>query len=247
MASRKAMIFAAGLGTRLKPLTDTKPKALVPINGRVLLEYAIETVSKFGFDDIVINIHHFANDVRQFVESKDWGNVRISFSDESDELRNTGGGLKYASWFFDDKPFLVYNVDIITTLYLDKLYECHISNKGLATLAVSDRKTSRYLLFDKDDKLSGGINKSSGEQRNVQGNIEALTALAFSGIQVISPKIFDMLTETGNFSIIDAYLRLSMSENIFAYNHTGAKWMDVGKIGELAEAERLAKEIYEGK
>lgn len=244
MTSRKAMIFAAGLGTRLKPLTDTKPKALVPLNGKVLLQYAIEYLSSYGFDDIVINIHHFASDVRRYVENHDFGNVKISFSDETTELRNTGGGLKFASWFFDDNPFLVYNVDIITTLDLNKLYDYHIENGDLATLAVSERKTSRYLLFDNENRLSGWTNKSTGEQRFIQGNIADLQCLAFSGIQIINPKIFSLLTEEGNFSIIDAYLRLSMSEKIIAYNHTGAKWMDIGKFGELAEAERLAKEIF---
>jgi NDP-sugar pyrophosphorylase family protein len=233
----KAMILAAGLGTRLKPFTDQRPKALLEINGITLLEHIVTRLIKFGYTEFIINVHHFADHIRDFVKSRNYFDTHIEFSDESDLLLDTGGGLKKASWFFNDgKPFLVHNVDILTDLDLKALYNSHLEHNPLATLAVRKRETSRYFLFDEYMHLYGWTNKKTGEMR-VEREVGKLEyKYAFSGIQIVSPEIFPLITEEGKFSLTDLYLRLCRENNITGYIHNDGYWSDVGKPEELAAA-----------
>ena len=233
----KAMIFAAGLGTRLKPLTDDRPKALVECNGRTLLEYAILKLKYEGFDEIVVNVHHFSSLVIDFLQKHDFG-VKIYVSDETAQLLDTGGGLLHAKQFLDGtEPFLVCNVDIISSIDFSKMMTYHKQHKALATLAASDRKTSRYLLFDDQNQLCAWENRST-QERKVVRNCEKIIPLAFSGIQIIEPKIFDFISESGKFAIMDLYLRLAANQPIIAYNHTGDFWLDVGKYDDFASVQK---------
>lgn len=242
----KAMIFAAGLGTRLKPLTETKPKALVELDGSTLLDHAINYLREFGVSHIIVNVHHFADDIIEYIKRYKNTDIEISISDERDELKNTGGGLKYASHFFDkNSNFILMNVDIVSNVNLYEMIEFHQKNNCLATLAVSKRKTSRYLLFNDSNKLSGWINQKTHQTKEVSGNIVQLNKYAFSGIQIINSEIFKFLDLQGNFSIIDAYLKLSRNHKISYYDHTGCDWMDVGKIHELSTAEEFIKRLKE--
>lgn len=230
----KAMIFAAGLGTRLQPLTNSKPKALVEIEGIALLEIVIKNIMRQGFDEIIINLHHFAHQIVDFIERKKSFGIKITFSDETGKLLNTGGGLKKARHFLSGKePFLVHNTDIISTIDLKDMYNRHKQTEALATLAVRDRQTSRYLLFTKKNRLRGWKNKKTGETKIANPGNDSLTPLAFSGIQIISPKIFELFIENGAFSIIDTYLRLCEKHRIVAYQHDHTTWIDVGKIQNL--------------
>lgn len=245
----KALIFAAGLGTRLQPLTDTIPKALVPVGNTPLLEIVIRKLKAAGVDQIMINIHHFADQIIDFVRSKDNFQIRIEFSDERDQLLDTGGGIKKASWFFDNnEPFFVHNVDILSDINLKKLYQDHIQNNALATLFVSHRKTIRYLLFNKDNRLVAWINTSTGEikpQQPCPESIDSLQKMAFNGIHVISPKIFNYMDNwNGKFSIIDFYLSVASQININAYTYPDVKMLDVGKIDSLNEARIFIQEHY---
>lgn len=240
----KALILAAGLGTRLKPLTDTKPKALVEINGKPLLLYVIEKLVAFGFNDIIVNVHHFSEQIISYINQLDKNNFTISISDESDLLRNTGGGLKHASWFFNDNsPFLIYNVDIISDIDLSKMLKYHLSEKNDITLAVLNRKTSRYLLFDDSHMLKGWINKSTNETKGLDDFVNDFNELAFSGIQIINPSVLNSITEEGVFSVIDVYLRLKNELKISAFLHNPNAWMDFGKINELEDAETFMRNL----
>lgn len=231
------MIFAAGLGTRLKPLTDEIPKALVKINGVTLLEIAVKKLSSQGINDIIINVHHFAEKIKEYLKEKNNFDVNVTVSDESGELLDTGGGLKKASSFFNDgKSFLVYNVDILSNIDLEALIDFHEKSNVLATLAVRQRKTSRYLLFNANNMLCGWQNEETKEIRIVRNFEKYLNVAAFSGIQVISPKIFNLITEEGKFSLVNLYLRLCENNRIIAYYHDDDKWMDVGKIENIAQA-----------
>jgi NDP-sugar pyrophosphorylase family protein len=239
----KAMIFAAGLGTRLQPLTNTMPKALVEVGGMPLLEFAVRRLKYFGFNDIIINIHHFGNRIVQFLKDKNNFNINISISDESDLLLDTGGGLKKASWFFNDnKPFLVYNVDIITDIDLIKLYDYHRLSNILATLAVSQRESGRAFLFNNEDVLCGWNNSKTGEEI-IAINDNNLRRLPFCGIHIISPHIFDLITETGVFSIVNTYVRLAKDNIILAYEKHDVAWTDVGKPENLEQAENMISTI----
>ena len=239
----KAMIFAAGMGTRLKPLTDTIPKALVPVAGKPLLQHLIEKLRNYGFDEIIINIHHFADQIIDFVASENHFNIRIEFSDEREELLDTGGGVNKASWFFDDgKPFLVHNVDILSTIDLTALYTSHISNNVLATLVCSDRQTSRYLLFHRDHHLKGWINETTGEIKSPISSLQPshYLKLAFSGIHILEPSIFPYMHDfPARFPIIDFYLSLCDRHSISCFAPKELKIMDVGKLNSLEEAERF--------
>lgn len=224
----KAMILAAGLGTRLKPVTEKIPKALVSINGITLLEQAVNHLKEYNFDEVIINVHHFADQVIEFVKSKNNFGIRIGFSDETDELLETGGGLKKAGWFFDDgKPFIVRNVDVISDIDLKDVMNAHTRMSALATLVVRNRETSRYFLFDDDDQLSGWTNVTTGVKKLV--NDHQYRLLAFSGIQVIDPAIFPLITETGRFSLTDLYLRLAATQRIKCFQEDTSIWKDIGK------------------
>ena len=239
----KAMIFAAGLGTRLKPLTDSMPKALVPIGGKPLLQHIIEKLSNAGFKEIVINVHHFPEQIIRFLRDNDNFGLHIEVSDESDKLLDTGGGIRKASAFLKgDTPFLVHNVDILSNADLGKLYDSHTRQEEMATLLVSQRKTSRYLLFDEQYMLKGWINDSTDEVKSPYPGFspEKYRRFAFAGIQVISPEIFDRMENMPDkFSIIDFYLSIAADVKIKAYPVSGLEMIDVGKIDSLKEAEEF--------
>lgn len=236
--NKKAMILAAGRGTRLKPLTNTKPKALIEIEGIPLVEIIIKQLIFYGFDDIIINIHHFADQIIEYIKKKHQFGINISFSDERDFLLDTGGGIKKAASFFNDnKPFLVHNVDIISDLDLNALYQYHLTNNPLVTLAVKDRPTSRSLLINPQNELCGWVNNQSGELKLMRNNLNDLFPIAYSCVQIISPKIFPLLNESGAFSIIDSYLRLCVTEKILTYQHEGL-WIDLGKLENITEASK---------
>ena len=236
----KAMIFAAGLGTRLRPLTNDKPKALVKLKGIPLLERVILKVSKAGFREIVVNVHHYAEDVVRFLAEKDHFGLKIHISDESDLLLETGGGLKKAASFFDDgKPFLVHNTDIISDIDLKKMYDFHCNTNALATLAVRQRKTSRYLMFNEKDELAGWVNTKTGQRKISRTGASRVILKAFSGIHVIDPALFSFFPDEKVFSIIDVYLKAAKTNSILAYAHDDGQWLDVGKPEQLKLAEKF--------
>lgn len=237
------MIFAAGLGTRLKPLTNTMPKALVPIFGKPLLEHVIEKLKQAGFDEIIINIHHFGEQIIEFVQSKENFGVTIEFSDEREKLLDTGGAIKKAGWFFKDGgPILIHNVDILSNIDIAKLYSQHSHSKAMATVVVSSRDTFRYLLFDEHNNLKGWINEKSGETKPTfkDFNPSVYKKLAFSGIHVISANVLkEMEVFPDKFSIIDFYLSICNKANVKAYLSEDNSMMDVGKLDSLKKAEEF--------
>lgn len=237
----KAMIFAAGLGSRLKPLTDTTPKALLPIAGKPMLEHVILKLKAAGFDDLVINIHHLGNQIQEFLAARDYFGLNISISDEQDYLLDTGGGIKKAACYLQgDEPFLVHNVDILSNVDLRKLYDTHVQTQALATLLVSKRNTSRYLLFNREDKLCGWRNHETGEVKSYYPYFdpEQHNEYAFGGIHVISPGIFDWMEEwTGKFSIINFYLSICAKTAIQAYPAENLRLLDIGKPDTLQKAQ----------
>lgn len=236
----KAMIFAAGLGTRLKPFTETMPKALVPVAGVPMLEVLIKHLVHSGISEIIVNVHHFAEQVIGFLKQNNNFGADICISDESDLLLDTGGGLKKAAWFFNDhKPFLVQNVDIFCDIKYAELLQFHTNSKSLVTLAVSKRETSRYLLFDNEMNLSGWENTKSGEVKIVRPGKEELTRFAFSGIHVIDPEIFKLLNTGRKFSIVDSYLEIAETHNISGFEHNPTNWVDMGKPEQLREVENI--------
>lgn len=239
----KAMIFAAGLGTRLKPLTDTMPKALVPVAEKPLLWHTIQKLKAAGFDEIIINVHHFAGQIKQYIQDNNRFGIRIEFSDETQALLDTGGGIKKASWFFDDeKPFLIHNVDILSNIDLQSLYHCHTNSNSVATLVVSRRETSRYLLFDENNHLAGWINEKSGETKSPFSNFNAdhYKKLAFSGIHILHPSILSYMQDfPDKFSIIDFYLSVCKNERVTAFIPKNLQLIDVGKLDSLSSAEKL--------
>ena len=235
----KAMILAAGLGTRLRPLTDDRPKALVEIKGRTLLEITLARLNEFGIREVIVNVHHFADMVVEYLEAKQNFGMRIEVSRE-DVLLDTGGGLKQAAWFFledgRDEPFLLHNVDVLSTIDFASMVQFHNVNQALVTLAVQDRKSSRYLLFDEQGLLCGRRFEREDRTELIRP-VQPLQALAFSGIHVISPRLLRMMTEAGAFSIIDAYLRLAASgEKLVGYRADPYYWRDLGTIESLQQA-----------
>ena len=235
----RAMILAAGLGTRLQPLTNNIPKALIKIRGRTLLDIAIDNLLNNGFDKIIINVHHFAEKVIQFISRNNY-NADITISDESEKLLDTGGGLKNAAWFFDDKkPFLLYNVDIISNLNLKNLYQNHLNSKAIATLAVRERISDRYLLLNSDNILCGWKNIKTKEVISYC-SINNLNQYAFSGIHIIDPKIFTLMPDDDIFSMIDVYLNIMKDRIISGYIDHDSFWVDVGRIESL----KIAEENY---
>lgn len=241
------MIFAAGLGTRLKPLTDNMPKALVTIEGKPLLQYTIERLSAAGFNEIIINIHHFGQQIIDFVEANNSFGIRIEFSDEREQLLDTGGGIKKAAWFFDDKrPFMVHNVDILSNIDLKEVMLHHQNSNVAATLVCSERETNRYLLFNEQNHLRGWINKKTGEMKSPVAGFQpnGYSQLAFSGIQVLHPSIFrEMDSFPDRFSIIDFYLSLSVTYKISAYNFRTGMILDVGRPESIEYAKDFLQKI----
>lgn len=233
----KALIFSAGLGTRLKPFTDNHPKALASVNGKTLLERNIEYLKSFGINEFVVNVHHFSEQIKEFLKSKDNFGAAIHISDESDEVLETGGGLVKARKFLENETFLVMNVDILTDLDISHLIQVHEKHKPVVTLAISDRKSSRKLLFEKDMWLKGWKNLSTGEE--IIESDEILIERAFSGIHIIEPELFEMLPKGGKFSIMTSYMELMKSEIIMGYDHSGGKLVDVGRPESVTEAERM--------
>ena len=237
----QAMILAAGLGTRLKPLTDETPKALIEISGRTLLEIAIRNLIEYGFNKIVINVHHHADKVKNFLESNTFA-ADIFISDESDLLLDTGGGIKNALQYFDNLPVLIHNVDIISNLDLNEFYNYHLSDDSLSSLVVSKRISSRYLLFNDENILCGWEDVKKNEKIIVREN-KNYEQLAFNGIHIINPELIKKFPEEKVFSVIKAYLLLAQREDILAYICNDIKWMDVGKLDSLKRAEEMITKI----
>lgn len=241
----KAMIFAAGLGTRLKPLTDSIPKALVPIAGKPLLEHVILKLKASGFNHILINVHHFPDQIIDFVQKNNAFGLRIEISDERELLLDTGGGVKKATAFFDgDEPFLVHNVDILSNINLGELMQQHRRTNPLATLVVSERNTFRYLLFSDDQRLQGWMNEKTGETRPADfKHPEHYNKLAFSGIQVLTPQALKLMENyPDKFPIMDFYLNEAHNHNILSFVPSNYRMLDVGKLDVLDEAEQFVAE-----
>ncbi len=233
------MILAAGKGTRLAPLTDHTPKALVDFNGKKLLERVILNLRTAGFDEIIVNVFHFAEQIRDFLDERNHFDIRVEPSDETERLLNTGGGLKKASWFFGNEPFLLHNVDVLTGLDLISLYRAHLSGNSLVTLAVKKRSTTRPFLFTRSGYLAGWRNLVSGEERIIRNDKEKLIPLGNSCIQVVDPRIFSLITEEGAFSLTGLYLRLAAQYPIRAYRHDSDYWYDLGRYENFRKAEKL--------
>ena len=234
----KAMIFAAGMGTRLKPFTDNHPKALAQVNGVPLLERNIKYLQSYGINDFVINIHHFGGQILAFLGENDNFGANIEISNESDELLETGGGLLFAKRFLEnEKTFLIMNVDILTDLNITNFINIHELKGGMVTLAVSDRDSTRKLMFNDKMYLKGWKNLTTNK-KTVVGGIFKLRELAFSGVHCVNSEIFTKITRTGKFSIMDEYLDMMKEDIIIGYQHT-ANLIDVGKPESVAEAEKL--------
>ncbi len=236
----KAMILAAGLGTRLKPLTDKIPKALVQINRKPMLEILIERLISFEIKDIIINVHHFADQIIQFLKEKNNFGINIEISDERDLLLDTGGGVKNAGWFFkDEKSFLVHNVDAFTNIELTKLLKKHFESNAIATLAVKKRESSRKLLFNNNFELTGWKNLKTGEKKNVKQNQDGIKELAFSGVQIMSTKCFELMPDENVFSLIEFYLNAAKTEMISGFVHNEDYFIDLGRIENIKLAESI--------
>jgi len=243
MTTPKAMILAAGLGTRLRPLTSNRPKALVEIAGRTMLEIALARLHSFGVNEVIVNVHHFADQVVDYLHTHANFGMRIEVSRE-DELLDTGGGLKKAAWFFQEDsanehtPFILYNVDVLSNIDLSRMLDIHNATRALATLAVQNRSTSRYLLFDDHNRLCGRRAGRGGTPELVRPCPNP-RAVAFSGIHMISPRLLPLLTEDGAFSIVTSYLRLAaQGENIQAFPADEYYWRDLGRPENIAQAEQ---------
>jgi mannose-1-phosphate guanylyltransferase len=243
----KAMILAAGLGTRLRPLTDNRPKALVEVGGRTLLEIALSRLSSFGIREVIVNVHHFADMIVDYLKANASFGMHVDVSRE-EVLLDTGGGLKKAADFFlrnssSEEPFILHNVDVISTIDLRRMTQFHAENRALATLAVQQRETTRYLLFDDGLQLCGRKTEPAGETELVRPSPQA-RALAFSGIHVISPRLFSLMTEEGVFSIIDPYLRLAaQGEEILAFRSDEYQWRDLGRLDDIRQADQDARQL----
>ena len=242
----KAMIFAAGLGSRLKPLTDTMPKALVPVAGCPMLEHVILKLKASGFTEIVINIHHFGEQIIDFLKTNNDFGLTIHISDERDRLLDTGGGIRKARLFFENsgEPFLVHNVDILSDMNLKELYDFHMQSGSVATLLASRRTTSRYLLFNTERKLRGWINKDTGQVKpeGFHYDESLYREYAFSGIHVFSPAVFRLMEAPrweGKFSIMDFYLATCGQTDYSGYLAEKLELIDIGKPETLARAEEF--------
>lgn len=234
----KTMILAAGKGTRLGKMTDNIPKVLLEVNGKSLLRLAVENCSAYGFEDIIINVHHLADMVEDEIERLIRDGFKITISDERDMLLETGGGLFKARDFFDANPFLLYNADTITDLDLSVLYRHHLKMKGLATLAVRNREGKRYLLVDKEGLMKGWCNKVTGERIIACEETEDLSEIAFSGRHIIEPEIFNYMSD-GVYTMTALYLHLAESHKIFTYREDGGYWVTVGTRDDLENARKF--------
>jgi NDP-sugar pyrophosphorylase family protein len=243
----KAMILAAGLGTRLRPMTENRPKALVEIAGRTLLEITLSRLRAFGIREVIINVHHCAEMILDYLGAHEDFGLRIEVSRE-EALLGTGGGLKKAADFFledsnrGDEPFILHNVDVISTIDLRRMLQFHVEHRALATLAVQDREAARYLLFDGQLRLCGWREGRDRRDESVRASRE-MQALAFCGIHVISPRLLAMLTEEGAFSIITSYLHLvAQGENILAFRADEYDWRDLGSLENVRQAAQDLKQ-----
>jgi NDP-sugar pyrophosphorylase family protein len=239
----RAMILAAGLGTRLRPLTDDRPKALAEVAGRTFLEITLTRLCSFGIREVIINVHYFAEMIVGYLKAHDNFGMSIELSRE-DELLDTGGGLKKAGWYFlrdlphEDEPFLLHNVDVLSTIDLQRMVQVHSQKRVIATLAVQQRESSRLLLFDENLQLCGRKRRRDRKPEIVRASRE-LRPLAFCGVHVISTRMLPRMQESGAFSIIDSYLRLAgEGENIAAFSADEYYWRDLGRAGDLAKANR---------
>ncbi len=236
----KAMIFAAGLGSRFKPWTDNHPKALALVNGKSLLQHNIEYLQQYGIRDVVVNVHHFADQVIDAIEkNKSWGS-NIVISDEREQLLETGGGLLKAKDLLQSTPFITLNADFLTDLDINKLVAFHNRTNALISFGITDRITSRYFLFDEDNRLCGWRNTNTGDER-ISIAKDNLKPMAYSCIVVFQPEIFQLIPQRGKFSLVDTYLSLAAAHPIYGYDHSGDKLVDVGKTESVAIAEALFK------
>lgn len=232
------MIFAAGLGTRFKPWTDKHPKALAVVHGKSLLQHNVEYLQQYGITNVVVNVHHFADQIVEAIEkNKGWGST-ITISDETDEVLETGGGIKKAAHLFSADTIVIINVDILTDLDLGKLITYHQQENPVSTLAVTNRTTSRYFLFDEANTLCGWRNTKTGEEK-IARTTSTYIPKAFSGIHVISKKLLSLIDREGKFSMVDVYLDLAKNHTIKSFDHSGSRFIDVGKPDSVAQAELL--------
>jgi N-acetyl-alpha-D-muramate 1-phosphate uridylyltransferase len=235
----KAMILAAGLGTRLKPFTNHHPKALAMVNGKSLLQRCIEYLQQAGITEVIVNVHHFAQQIIDAIETNNGWGSQVSISDETDEVLETGGGLLKAQHYLQHSPsFVLINADMLSTINLTEMIAKHQSHNSLATLAIADRSSSRHLLFTPNNILGGWQNNKTQEQKIIN-TTEALQPYAFSGIHVINSKLFALIQRTGKFSMIDAYLDVCGLHTIQGYIHPADAVMDVGKPESLELAQKL--------
>lgn len=242
---KTAMVFCAGMGTRLRPLTDNIPKALVTVGNSVLLDYQIENLEKYGYTNLIFNTHHHSSVFKEHISKNYKNSSNIIISDETELLLNTGGGLKQVVSSFGVKTdLMVRNVDVISDIDMDDMLEYHKKNDNMITMAVRKRTTQRYLLFDTNNNLKGWMNEKNGDFKNVNSDI-GLNKYAFSGIYIISPKAFNMFPDEKIFSIIDFFLDVSKTEKIMAYDHSDTRWLDVGKPESLREALEIFPELGE--
>jgi NDP-sugar pyrophosphorylase family protein len=240
----KAMILAAGVGNRLKPLTELKPKALVEVGGQPMIGSLIHRLSKQGITSFIVNVHHYSAQVINYLKSSEFKSFDIAISDESAKLLDTGGGLfKAAGFFSDGKPFLLHNVDILSGINFTQMLAHHQAEGNLATLAVSRRNSSRFLLLDSQNYLKGWQDAKTGEVKRVTGAIGKLTPLAFSGIHIIDPSLFAFSKQTKPFPIMDLYLSLAENYRIGVYIHEPEKWADMGSLNGLKRAEDILQVI----
>lgn len=237
---KKALIFAAGKGTRLKPFTENHPKALAVVNNVPLIERNIKFLQNYGINDFVINVHHFGEQIIEFLQEKENFGAKIEISDEKNELLETGGGLVFAKKYLqNEENFLIMNADILTDLNISEFVKFHLSHQNVATLAVSDRVSSRKLMFNEDMILKGWVNKTTGETKLSEFN-KNFKELAFSGIHCVNSSIFDKIKRTGKFSIMEEYLDLMFENHIQGFQHN-AKLIDVGRPESVVEAEKYFK------
>lgn len=240
----KAMIFAAGYGTRLKPLTNMLPKALVPLRGKPMLQHTLEYIYSFGFDEVIINVHHYAAKVREFIADYNT-TMRITVSDESENLLDTGGGLKHASWFFDDhEPFLLINTDLLTNIDLKDMLEQHKRQDAMVTLAVRKDYRSRFLLMDNHMRLYGKGDEDTGRMLLVKETNQELSRYRFAGIHIINPDIFSHFPTEDRFPVMDWYLKVAEHAAIKGYDFSDGLWMDLGRPENLVAAESLYDRFF---